>query len=92
MVRRNTSVKESVYVCFFKIFTSPWARVLWHSPVICAGFSLACVAGRFFLRTTEKGSRKSARKVRVNERRPQSPRSFTALTLPCLRAQPNPPC
>ena len=41
MVRRNTSVEKSVYVCFFKIFTSPWARVLWNLPVICAGFSLA---------------------------------------------------
>ena len=46
MVRRNTSVEKSVYVCFFKIF--PWARVLWNLPVICAGFSLAWVAWRFF--------------------------------------------
>ena len=86
MVRRNTSVEKSVCVCFFKIFTFPWARVLWNLPVICAGFSLAWVAWRFVLHTTERGSLKSARKVRENERRPQSSRSFIAPSLPCLHA------
>ena len=44
-----------------------------------------------FLHTTERGSLKTARKVHANEWRPQSPRTFTAPTLPCLRAQPKPP-
>ena len=87
MVRRNTSVEKSVYVCIFKIFTFPWARVLWNLSVICAGFSLAWVAWRFFC-TLLSGE---ASKLRAKCTQTSGGPSLHALSLPppCLVCTPS---